>query len=75
MLKTEKTQKKKSYPMDSKTVERRKKTIERLEKQLKSGKKPLRNERGKTELKKKTELSELDIKRISKELEILKTRI
>lgn len=76
MLKTtEKKEKRTQYSMDTKTVEIRKRVIENLEKQLKSGKKPLKNEEGKTYLKKKTELTESDIKRISKELEILKTRV
>lgn len=75
MLKTEKKEKRTPYSMDTKTVERRKTVIKNLEKQLKSGKKPLKNEEGKTYLKKKTELTESDIKRISNELEILKTRV
>jgi hypothetical protein len=74
MLKTEKKEKRTQYSMDTKTVERRKTVIDNLEKQLKSGKKPLKD-KGKTHLKKKTELTEIDIKRISNELEILKTRV
>lgn len=59
---------------DSKSKERRKRAIERLEIQLKSGKKQLRS----TRLQKKVaydDLSEIDITRINKELDTLKTRI
>lgn len=60
--------------MDSKTVERRNTVIKNLETQLKSGKKPLKD-KGKTHPKKEVELTEVDTKRISKELEILKSRV
>jgi hypothetical protein len=51
---------------------RRNGVISRLEAQLKSGKKPAKKEAGSS--KGMTELTELDTKRINKELEILKLR-
>jgi hypothetical protein len=72
-MKTKEVTKRKPV-MDSKTVERRNTVIHNLEKQLKSGKKPLKVE-GKTHPKKEVELTEIDIKRISNELETLKSRV
>jgi len=52
---------------------RRERVIDMLEKQLKLGKKPIKNQIGdKNGL---TEITEKDITRIKKEIEILKTRI
>jgi hypothetical protein len=72
-MKTKEVTKRKPV-MDSKTVERRNTVIHNLEKQLKSGKKPLKV-KGKTHPKKEVELTEIDIKRISNELETLKSRV
>ena len=73
MLKSSK-ERKNTIPMDSKTKKRRKKAIENLEKQLKSGTKPEKID-GKTHINKKVNLSPTDIERITKELEILKSRV
>lgn len=60
--------------MTSKQRRRKLSTLERLEKQLKSGHKPEKID-GKTSLTKKVPLTESDVKRIKKELEVLEKAV
>ena len=66
---------KSSKPMDTYTKERRKSVITRLEKQLKDGTKPNKGTAQERKDNPFIPLTDKDVTRIKKDIEILKTRI